>query len=81
MYGWRSGGRTTREPRTADGDGVGEAQIQRRRERDILFLQWVRAASQAELEAALPSARGWREVAIRRMIAKSNHPMANTSRH
>lgn len=71
MYGWNSGGTRRRPEGTADADNPSVKTIQSRRESDIRFLEWVRAASHDELADALEHAKGWRHVAISRMLCKS----------
>jgi hypothetical protein len=67
MYGWNEG-----RPRgTADADYPSAARLERRRQDDLSFLEWIKTAATAkELEALLagPNPR-WRVVAIKRRLA------------
>lgn len=67
---YENGSRHIRYPGMADSDYPTEAQIERRRQRDIEFLQWVRTANPEELVGALPTVKGWRAVAIQRALGR-----------
>lgn len=71
MYGWGHGGTRKRPEGTADADrhGPSEAQIQRRRERDIAFLQEIKVAPVERLEELLSIHKGWQFIAVSRQIS------------
>lgn len=56
--------------RVPDSDNPSWRTLIRRRENDIEFLEWVRFAELKELIEKHPSHKGWRLVAIERMIKK-----------
>lgn len=63
---------TAKAPRfgIADGDFPHGSRSERRRERDIIFLEWVKTAPKADLLKALedPALPRWREIALQRRL-------------